>query len=94
MNPIDQMSVLLVYFLLSRICGLMYKGVPTNEDNISFLKLSTHLANPKSASLNTCQWLESKYPLIYEDVGRFQIAMDDTILDQLNETSQDVGQEF
>lgn len=30
----------------------MYNGVPTSEANISFLKLSTHLANPKSASLN------------------------------------------
>ena len=53
MNPKLQTSVLLEYRLFSRIYGLIYRGVPTNEDIISFLKLSTHLANPKSASLNT-----------------------------------------
>ena len=53
MNPKLQTSVLLEYRLFSRIYGLIYRGVPTNEDIISFLKLSTHLANPKSANLNT-----------------------------------------
>lgn len=51
MNPMLQTSVFELYLLWSKICGLMYKGVPTIEDIISFLKLSTHLANPKSASL-------------------------------------------
>ena len=51
MNPILQTSVFELYLLWSKIQGLMYNGVPTIEDIISFLKLSTHLANPKSASL-------------------------------------------
>lgn len=52
MNAILQISVLEVYFLLSKIYGDIYRGVPTSEANISFLKLSTHFANPKSANLN------------------------------------------
>ena len=64
MNAILHISVLEVYFLLSKIYGDIYKGVPTNEANISFLKLSTHFANPKSASLNV--YLICKTILLYQ----------------------------
>jgi hypothetical protein len=51
MNPMLHTSVFELYRLWSKIYGLMYRGVPTIEDIMSFLKLSTHFANPKSANL-------------------------------------------
>ena len=44
----DQTSLLLVYLSYSNIYGDIYKGVPTAEVSMSFLKLSTHFENPKS----------------------------------------------
>ena len=53
MNPIDQISHFVVYFVFFNIWGAMYNGVPTIECKSLLSKWSTNLANPKSASLNS-----------------------------------------
>lgn len=53
MYPIDQTSLLDVYFSFFNIYGDIYNGVPTADVNMSLLKLSIALANPKSTWINT-----------------------------------------
>jgi hypothetical protein len=61
---------------------------------MSFLKLSTHFANPKSANLKTLYLKWYDYPLIDKDVGWLQVAMDDAVLDKLDETVENIVQEL
>ncbi len=76
----------------------MYKGVPTIDDIISFLKLSTVLANPKSASLYVyIDKREEKknlfnffYAFINKYVCWFKVPMDDTIFNELDETIENI----
>lgn len=56
-RPIDHTSLFVVYFSYLKICGDIYKGVPTAEFSIWFLKLCKLLANPKSANFNKLLWI-------------------------------------